>query len=70
MIWIVYSTTSGEILRNVMCAAADAENQADAGEALLSVTHFYRTDLFRVDLDTLEIVPLPETSGEQGSTAP
>jgi hypothetical protein len=46
-----------------MCAESDALNQVHGNEGLISVSHFYRTDLFRVDLDTMQIVPIaPEDS--------
>lgn len=63
MIWIVYSTETGDIIQNVLCAESDAPNQVHGNEGIISVSHFYRTDLFRVDLDTMQIVPIaPEDS--------
>ena len=63
MIWIVYSTETGDIIRNVLCSESDALNQAHGNEGIISVSQFYRTDLFRVDLDTMQIVPIaPEDS--------
>lgn len=52
---VVYSTADGSILRNVSCPAADADKQAKAGEAWVTVPAPVDSTTHRVNLSTLEV---------------
>ena len=56
MMFVVYNTSTGSIIKSVSCPANMADAQCGPGEAWIE--HDLVDDSkFRVDLDTLEIVP-------------
>lgn len=55
--YIVYNTTDGDIRVNIQCAPEDIQMQCGPNEAWLE--HEPVDDsLYKVDLETLEIVPI------------
>jgi hypothetical protein len=55
--YIVYSTVDGDIRVNIQCVADDIQMQCGSNEEWMQ--HSYVDDsLFKVDLNTLEIIPI------------
>ena len=60
--FIVYNPLDGDILRSGFCPLDWLELQAQAGEAVMEVGEMIDNDKFMVNLDTMEIIPVPVQS--------
>ncbi len=57
--FIVYNPTDGDILRSGFCPEDWLDLQTQDGESVLRCNEIIDNDKFMVDLETLEIVPIP-----------
>lgn len=57
--FVVYNPNDGDILRSGFCPEDWLELQSRDGEAVLVADELIDNDKFMVDLQTLEIVPVP-----------
>lgn len=56
--YIVYSTIDGDIRVNIQCVPEDIQMQCKPNETWMEHAHV-DDSLYKVDLNTLEIVPIP-----------
>lgn len=57
--YVVYNSSNGDILRSGFCPDDWLELQAQEKESVLRCNEIIDNDKFMVDLETLEIVPVP-----------